>query len=179
MRTGSHDGMLSESRGDLIISRGMPVFSRTLGASGECDVVEFKKSKNGIELNGKEGFYDVFPVEYKRGAPKQSDEDIMQLAAQAICLEEMLVCEIHYGALFYGETKRRFKVEITNEIKQNVRDMFEEMHKYMSSGYIPKVKPNKSCNACSLKNLCMPKLYKLSGVSDYLKQNLGEQKESE
>ena len=29
-------------------------------------------------------------VEYKRGKPKEDDRDIVQLVAQALCLEEML-----------------------------------------------------------------------------------------
>lgn len=169
-----HNEMVKESRKNVIISRGMPVFSRTLGTSGECDVVEFIKSNSGITLSGKDGLYRVYPIEYKHGSPKQTDEDIMQLAAEAICLEEMLMCEINEGAIFYGETKRRLKVELTNEIKDKVREMFDEMHSYMERGYVPRVKPTKSCNACSLKNVCIPKLYKLEKASDYLSENLGE-----
>lgn len=163
-----HDAYFTENRGDVTISRGVPIFSRTLGASGECDVVEFIKDKNGVSLNGKEGLYRAYPVEYKHGQPKDTDIDILQLAAQAICLEEMLLCEIKSGAVFYGETKRRLKVEITDELKNKVRTMFQEMHEYMAKGHIPKVKPTKSCNACSLKNLCMPKLYRLGNVKQYL-----------
>ncbi len=166
-----HDSYSSESRGKVIISRGMPIFSRTLGASGECDIVEFKESKNGITLAGKEGFYTPYPVEYKHGEPKESDVDIVQLAAQAICLEEMLMCEITSGAIFYGTTKRRLKVEITDELKGLVRKMFAQMHQYYISGYLPKVKQTKSCNACSLKELCLPKLNKISSVKKYLEDN--------
>ena len=89
-----------------------------------------------------------------------------------MCLEEMLVCTIDEGALFYGETRRRSKVQLTDDMKERVREMYKEMHKYMRDGYIPRVKPTKSCNACSLKNLCMPKLYKLQDVKKYMKENL-------
>ena len=105
-----HDSMSSESRGDILISRGLPVFSRAMGVSGECDVVEFIRDDNGISLSGREGRYKVYPVEYKHGSPKEHNADVFQLCAQAMCLEEMLVCEISEGALFYGETKRRTKV---------------------------------------------------------------------
>lgn len=168
-----HDGYSSECRREVIISRGMPIFSRTLGASGECDVVEFRRSKSGITLNGRDGLYEVFPVEYKHGEPKNDDIDILQLAAQAICLEEMLCCEISRGAVFYGKTKRRLNVEITAELKQSVREMFAEMHGYFDHGYVPKVKPAKSCNACSLKNLCLPVLCKIRSAREYLDENLG------
>jgi len=136
------------------------------------EYVEFIKDKNGININGREGNYRVYPVEYKRGSPKDDESDILQLCAQAMCLEEMLVCTIDEGALFYGETRRRSKVQLTDDMKERVREMYREMHKYMRDGYIPRVKPTKSCNACSLKNLCMPKLYKLQDVKKYMKENL-------
>jgi len=46
----AHDPFLSEKRGDIIITRDMPVFSHRLGISGKCDVVEFKKDENGVPL---------------------------------------------------------------------------------------------------------------------------------
>ncbi len=168
-----HDGYSSESRKEVLLSRGMPIFSRTLGVSGECDIVEFRKSTQGITLHGREGRYTVYPVEYKRGEPKDSEIDALQLAAQVICLEEMLSCEITEGAIFYGKVKRRQKVVLTEELKLQVRALFDEMHGYLCRGYVPRVKPTKSCNACSLKNLCLPKLCKIKSVGDYLDQNLG------
>lgn len=155
------------------MSRGMPIFSRTLGVSGECDIVEFRTSPKGIALHGRSGLYTVYPVEYKHGEPKDSDIDILQLAAQAICLEEMLSCDISAGAIFYGKTKRRQKVEITEELKDKVRELFTEMHGYVQRGYVPKGKFTKACNACSLKNLCLPKLGKIKSVHAYLEKHLG------
>jgi CRISPR-associated exonuclease Cas4 len=168
-----HDGYSSESRKEVLLSRGMPIFSRSLGASGECDIVEFRKSADGITLHGRDGLYTVYPVEYKRGEPKDSDIDILQLAAQAICLEDMLSCEISDAAIFYGKTKRRQKVALTAELKERVRSLFAEMHGYFERGYVPKVKPTRSCNACSLKNLCLPKLLKIKSVKNYLEHYLG------
>ena len=100
----AHDVTSEEKRGDLIISRAMPIHSRELGISGECDIVEFHRGETGITLTGREGKYEVVPIEYKRGRPKQNDVDILQLAAQAMCLEEMLCCDIPYGFLYYGCT---------------------------------------------------------------------------
>lgn len=172
-----HDGYSSESRKETLISRGIPIFSRSLGASGECDIVEFRKTADGISLHGRDGLYTVFPVEYKHGEPKDSDIDILQLAAQAVCLEEMLCCKIPTGAIFYGKTKRRQKVDLTDELKAQVCRMFAEMHSYFERGYVPKSRPTKSCNACSLKNLCLPKLRRVKSVRAYLEQNLGIEEE--
>lgn len=92
-----------------------------------------------------------------------------------MCLEEMLACEIPEGALFYGETARRQSVLFTEELRNTVRDMLKEMHNYFSRGYTPKVKPSKSCQACSLKELCLPKLYKKRSAKEYLMQRIGEE----
>ena len=65
----AHNPGLKEKRGDLLIVRAMPVHSCEMGVSGECDVAEFHRVKEGISLYGKEGFYRVVPIEYKRGKP--------------------------------------------------------------------------------------------------------------
>lgn len=171
----AHDASIKEKRGDLLIVRAMPIHSREMGVSGECDVVEFHRCENGISLDGREGNYSVVPVEYKRGKPKEDDTDILQVAAQAMCLEEMLCCIIPYGYIYYGETKHRMKVEFTDEIKEKVRSIFDEMHKYYAQQYTPKVKTSKKCNACSLKDICLPVLNKKKSVSGYIEKILAEE----
>ena len=80
----AHDPGLKEKRGDLLIVRAMPVHSCEMGVSGECDVVEFHRVKEGDFTAWKrKDFYRVVPIEYKRGKPKEGEEDILQLAAQA------------------------------------------------------------------------------------------------
>ena len=158
----------TESRGDLLIVRAMRIHSAVLGVSGECDVVEFHKVKDGISIAGREGSYSVIPVEYKRGKPKTDDSDILQVAAQALCLEEMLCCVIPYGYIYYGETRRRTKVEFTDEVREKVISSFREMHKYYEQRYTPKVKTGKKCNACSLKDICLPVLNKKKTVAGYI-----------
>ncbi len=171
----AHDVTIKEKRGDLIITRAMPVHSREIGISGECDVVEFHKSDGGVTIFGREGKYVVVPVEYKRGRPKSNDVDTLQLTAQALCLEEMLCCDIPYGYIYYGETRHREKIEFTGELRQKVRNMFEEMHKYYEQRYTPKVKRSKSCNACSLKDICLPGLNKEISVKRYLDSRMKEE----
>ena len=172
----AHDTTSREKRGDLLISRGMPIHSRTLGISGECDVVEFHREEDGITLQGYEGTYKVVPVEYKKGKPKQGNADILQLTAQAMCLEEMLCCDIPFGYLYYGEIRRREKIEFSKEIRKEVCEMFREMHGYFSRQYTPKVRWSKSCNACSLKDICLPVLGKNKSVKNYLDEHLNEGK---
>ncbi|MCI9071499.1 MAG: CRISPR-associated protein Cas4 [Lachnospiraceae bacterium] len=165
-----HDGYSRERRKNVIISRGMPVHSRSLGISGECDVVEFVRAEEGISLPGQEGKYILYPVEYKRGRAKITDEDRMQLTAQVICLEEMFLTEISRGYLFYGETRRRECVEITGELRAECRRLLQEMHQFYARGYTPKVKKAKKCEACSLRELCLPKLENRRNVAQYISQ---------
>ena len=166
----AHDGIRTESRGDLLITRDMRVFSRTLGVSGACDVLEFHRGGTGIPLAGREGLWQPFPVEYKRGRPKEHDADALQLCGQAMCLEEMLCCEIPAGALYYGEIRRRKEVTFTPELRQEVRTLLAEMHSLYDRGHTPRVKPTKGCNACSLKELCLPKLMRGRSVAEYLRR---------
>ena len=170
----AHSTTPSETRGDIIITRAMPVFSRTLGTNGVCDVVELHRHPDGVRLSGREGTFLPVPVEYKRGKPKDGEEDVMQLAAQVICLEEMLLCTIPKAFFFYGETNRRLRVTMDETVKAQTRSMFQEMHELYNRRYIPRVKPSKACNACSLKDLCLPKLLKRSSVASYLQGRLGE-----
>lgn len=171
----AHDREFSERRGNILTIRGLPVHSVSMGVSGECDVVEYRRDdQNGVPLVGQEGKYLVFPVEYKHGKPKENDADALQLAAQAMCLEEMLCCSIPVGYLYYGETRHRQEVAIDDGLRRRVRQLFEEMHRYYDRRYTPTVKRTKSCNACSLKNLCLPALGKKATVKNYIDARLNE-----
>lgn len=161
---------LREKRGKKIIVRALPVQSHELKTSGVCDVVEFIKDSKGIPLLGEEGTYIPVPIEYKRGRPKKGQEDIVQLVAQAMCLEEMLICEINQAYIFYNETKHRISVEITEKDRQQVRDIFKIMHQYYQRRYTPKVKTGKFCNNCSLKNICLPESLHKESVRKYMER---------
>ena len=169
-----HDSSLTEKRGDTLIVRGMPIKSEQLGVSGECDVVEFKKNENGIYLHNRPGLWSVLPVEYKHGKVKADDCDTLQVAAQAMCLEEMFCCRIDRAALFYHETRSREYIEITDEIRERVRSTFAEMHEYLHRGYTPRVKPTKQCGRCSFKDICLPELEKTKSAAAYIRDHIEE-----
>ncbi|MCD7863300.1 MAG: CRISPR-associated protein Cas4 [Lachnospiraceae bacterium] len=168
----AHDANKIEKRGDLLIVRGLRVKSATLGISGNCDVVEFHKSSDGIQLFAYDGLWEPYPVECKKGLPKTDLADELQLCAEAMCLEEMLLCEIPRDSLFYGENRRRTSVEFTQELREQVKATLTEMHDLMNRGYTPKVKPRKGCNACSLKEICLPQLSRKKSVQSYIDESL-------
>lgn len=159
MHERAHDPFAAEKRGDRLVVRDLPVLSRRLGVVGKCDVVEFWRDDGGVPLFGRKGRWRPCPVEYKRGSPKVADVDRLQLCAQALCLEEMLCCApIDEAYLYYGETRRREAVLLTPELRAKVGALFDEMHRAYKQNYTPRVVPTKSCNACSLKDACLPKL---------------------
>ena len=172
MHRKAHDEGSFEKRGDLLTVRGLRISSRELGLSGQCDVVEFRRDENGIELFGYDGKWEPTPVEYKHGAPKENNADELQLCAQAICLEEMFQAQIPGGYLYYGENRRRTYVEFTQEIREEVRRAAGEMHELFQRGHTPNVKPTAKCKACSLENLCLPKLQKTIKVRTYIEQGI-------
>ncbi|EJR72339.1 CRISPR-associated protein cas4 [Bacillus cereus VD156] len=114
------------------------------------------------------------PIEYKRGKPKINDSDVLQLTAQAICLEEMLLCEIKTGFIFYNEIKHRIEVPLTTYEKNNVRSIVKEMYDYYKRKYTPKVKTGSFCKSCSLQNLCLPGLMNKRSVKSYIEGKIHE-----
>jgi CRISPR-associated exonuclease Cas4 len=166
-----HDSRLKEKRGELIISRGMPVFSRTMMVRGVCDVVEFHSDSGGVSLAGRSGLWSPTPVEYKRGSPKVIDADRLQLCAQAMCLEEMLVCPaIQTAYLFYGETKHREEIALDTVLREQVRKTIAEMRSYYERRYTPRVKPGKGCRSCSMRDVCLPEMPEEGRVSAYIQK---------
>ena len=174
MHQRAHDEKQMEKRPGLLIMRGLRVHSRRLNVTGICDVVEFRQQEAGISLPGHEGHWQPYPVEYKRGKPKAHDADALQLCAQAMCLEEMLLCEVPEGSLYYGEPRRRTRIEFTADMRRRVEALLAEMHQDMQRGYTPRPKPTRSCQACSLKDLCLPELGKAPSVADYIGQHMKE-----
>lgn len=173
MHQNAHDGTSTEKRGDVLISRGMPVKSRELGLTGVCDVVEFHKSSDGALLHGHKGLFRIIPVEYKHGKPKEDDCDVLQAAAQAMCLEEMFCTTVDEIHLYYGKTRHRLKLPLNSDIRLQVRNISHEMHQYYRRRYTPNAKFSRRCNACSLKDICLPKAGK-GNVKEYIRKALGD-----
>lgn len=172
MHRKAHDEGAFEKRGNILTVRGLRISSHELGVSGQCDVVEFHQAECGVTLYGYDGNWNPVPVEYKHGKPKENNADELQLCAQAICLEEMFQTVIPEGYLFYGENKRRSHVDFTEGLREEVKNMTKEMHELFQRGHTPNVKPTKQCKACSLENLCVPKLQKTMKVREYIRQGI-------
>lgn len=135
---------------------GLRVHSLRFGLVGRADVVEFRESADGVELPGAGGQWIAYPVEHKRGRPKPDDCDLVQLCAQALCLEEMLGGRVERGAIFYGRPRRRLEVRFTAELRERTERLAERMHAMMQAGVTPPAKYEKRCDSCSLLERCRP-----------------------
>lgn len=159
---------LSEKRTDLIVVRGVHVYSSKLRLRGICDVVEYHRESDGIQLTGYSGLWSVLPIEYKRGHSKITNEDRLQVCAQAIALEEMLHCKIPIAYLYYHETRSREKIELGDTLRSEVFDCAQTMNQLFLEGKTPKIAPIKACKACSLRDICLPELNNCNTVKDYI-----------
>jgi len=86
----------------------------------------------------------------------------------------MLCCTVKSAYLYYGMTRHRIEVPITSDIRDKVRNVFAEMHKYYDRRYTPKVRPTKKCKLCSLKNICLPVLCKNKRAETFISKMLKE-----
>lgn len=160
---------LKEKRKDLLISRAVPVSSEILGLAGIIDVIEFRRSDDGIKLNRYGGAWIPEVIEYKRGKEKPDERDIVQLCAQVICLEEKWDVRIDKSYLYYFKTNKRIEVLITNELKDKVIEISKDMHRLYNEQKIPPAEFFKNCQLCSLYDICMPRITKRrASVDNYL-----------
>lgn len=166
-----------QKNGDVITLRSLHIASKELGLYGITDAVELVPSdspRDAITHNRYKGFWKLYPVEYKRGRQKPDERDEVQLAAQAMCLEEMYGINIPYGALYYNEVKHREVVSISDTLRHTTRQCAEQMHYIFKSGIMPKPIKTSHCRNCSLKDICLPETDNCTQVSTYLNRNLYE-----
>lgn len=104
----------------------------------------------------------VTPVDYKRGAPREKDGEIVpwdadriQLGAQALVLRENgYRCE--EGVLSYGATKQRVRVPIDETLLAEVRAAVARAKAAAAGEIPPPLADSPKCPRCSLAGICLP-----------------------
>jgi CRISPR-associated exonuclease Cas4 len=129
------------------VERALPLWSDRLGLVGKADVVEFRDGA-------------PFPVEYKHGPRRSRRHDDLQLAAQALCLEEMFGRPVPRGAVFQHGSRRRREVAITADLRAAVEQAVAAVRAMLRSGRLPPAVNDERCDKCSLRDSCLP------GVTD-------------
>jgi CRISPR-associated exonuclease Cas4 len=135
-----------ERRAGVRIERALPLFCERLGLIGRADVVEFLPDGT------------PYPVEYKHGPRRQRTHDDIQLAAQALCLEEMLGCSVPVGAIYHASSHRRREVAITPDLRQLVASTTLAIRALLQSGEMPPAANDARCRECSLIDFCQPQM---------------------
>lgn len=133
-----------EMKAGVKVERALPLWSDRLNLIGKADLVEFHPDGT------------VFPVEFKHGRKRAKVHDDIQLAAQAICLEEMLGRPVPAGAIYHASSRHRRNVTITAELRRLVSDTAAAIRAMLASGRLPPPANDGRCQECSLKSLCQP-----------------------
>lgn len=174
----------TESRGDVRIARGLRLRSLRLGLSGMADVVEFHRltqgaQAKGVHLEGVDGLWQPFIVEYKRGRLRHEEGYEIQLCAQALCLEEVLHVHIDLGSLFYGKTRRRLDIAFSEDLRRMTEAAAIRLHQLIKDGITPKAVHEPKCEQCSLIDLCLPAaMHAKRTARAYLSRAIAEAREN-
>lgn len=139
-----------ETRPGLRVERSLPLWSNALGLIGKADVVEFA------------GTGAPYPVEYKHGSRNKKASiaacDGLQLAAQALCLEEMTGHAVPEGAIYYASSRRRKVVPISADLRTQVVTSITAIRQLLAAPTLPPPVNDERCRACSLIHLCQPEV---------------------
>lgn len=137
-----------ETRAGLRIERALPLWSERLGLVGKADVVEFQPDGT------------PYPVEYKHGSRRKAswiaDCDDLQVAAQALCLEEMTGRHVWEGAIFYASSKRRRLVTVDTRLRAKVEQTVQAVRALLVASVLPAPINDERCRGCSLIDQCQP-----------------------
>lgn len=123
----------------------LPIWSDRLGLIGKCDVVEFWP--DGV----------IYPVEYKHGPRRAWLNDDLQVAAQALCLEEMFDRAVPEGAIFHAASKRRREIAFNATLRVQVEDCVAQLRAMLEQGGLPPPTDDvRRCAGCSMNDICQP-----------------------
>lgn len=154
------DQVKHEVKQGVRVEFALPVWSDRLGLTGRCDAVEFHPDGS------------IYPVEYKHGKRNKWLNDDLQLAAQAVCLEEMMKVTISTGAIYHQQSRRRREVDINQHLREELEQTIQLVKTTLSKEHCPPpIHDTKRCPQCSLISLCNPELIN----SDSLLKKLSKQ----
>ena len=145
-------------RGKQVL-RAIPLWSEFYGLSGRADVVEVS------------GDGTLRPVEHKSGVRHGITADL-QVCAQAICLEEMLDTYIPEAAIWYGGPRRRFRVDLTSDLRRRTLNTIKEIRKQLVADTLPQAPNDSRCFQCQLRYHCLPEMAANTAEVDFYIQQV-------
>lgn len=151
----------SESRAGVVTWSSLPVWSERLQLSGFCDAVEVVA---GVPV----------PIEYKpRYTARLKAPAAQQLAAQALCLEEMWGCRVLSAALFTRADRRRHEIAIDAALRAVTEETIRACHALVKGRRLPPVVADRRCDRCSLAEVCGVELPDDAGSTLFMHQHEG------
>lgn len=151
-----------EIKAGVRVERALPLWSERLGLVGKADLVEFHPDG------------EIFPVEFKHGRKLQRQHDDLQLAAQALCLQEMLGRPVSRGAIFHASSHRRREIDISAELAQKVEDTSQAIRAMLRAGRLLEPVNDARCRHCSLIDSCQPQALSATARQAQLRRDLFE-----
>ena len=110
-------------------------------------------------------------VEYKPTRPSSCDfreEDMMQVIAQKICVDNVFRCDCE-AVIYYADVKKRVALPLKKNYQQydaRLKELLAEMRERLMRGEIPPIEKGQKCSGCSMKDMCMPKIRFSKGTKD-------------
>ncbi len=133
-----------EREGEAMTLRRVYIWSDRLRVAGFADLVELGEV--------------VMPVEYKHGRLGRWLNDHIQLAAQAMCLEERTGRVVEQGEIFYWGSRRRLSVALTPELRARTERAVARAFGLLADGRLPApLEEQARCRDCSLEGICLPR----------------------
>jgi CRISPR-associated exonuclease Cas4 len=142
------------------VERALPLWSDRFGLIGKADLVEFHPDGR------------IYPVEFKHGRKRGRIHDDIQLAAQAMCLEDMLGRPVPQGAIYHASSHRRREVDITEDLRALVNETADAIRAMLATGILPPPVNDARCRECSLREICQPEMLAQQTRMDQLKHDL-------
>lgn len=158
-----HEPRTSHSSGVYTLTS-VPLRSLEFGLYGVSDMIEihgnFSRQGRNRQFCALAAFRDLqvtfVPVEFKHGKPQSNRCDEVQLCAQGLCISEMVGRSIDHGYIFYGQLRRRIRVEFSDGLVGLLRFSVSRFRQILTSHELPPAIQKPGCRSCSLQEECMP-----------------------
>lgn len=141
----------NHGRGTVRTLHALPVWNDRHGLTGVCDTVE-------LHADGR-----VLPIEHKSGRYIPGGPADLQVAAQAMCLEEMFSRPVPQAVIHSGADRRRHTLTVDDTLRSRVLRTTDEVRNLVDRGRLPGPVADSRCRRCSLATDCMPELLTETG----------------
>lgn len=150
----------TDDKPEIIHSRSVSLTSERLGVTAKMDLIEVE-----VERNGDRDLFTplrVCPVDYKVGAPRETDDgkelwdsDKIQLGLQILILRDNgYTCT--EGVIYYRSTRQRVRLRMTPDLEGWIREQIASARATVAGPIPDPLADSPKCPRCSLASICLP-----------------------